>query len=184
MVVIAVSGPPSAGTSTVARGLAQRLKLGYWSPGQYLKNLAKEQVSGESKKALSVISTEEGQSKDLHEKIDDMQLKKAGEGDVVIDGKLSIHMLKDVADYKVWVNVDLEVRASRLVERDGSLPYDEVLKTLREREKIERKMWKDIYGFDYFEQEKEADIVINSSNMNAEETVDAILEMVDVKKQK
>jgi cytidylate kinase len=110
-----------------------------------------------------------------------MQIEVAKEGNVVICGKLSIHFLKDLSDRKVWLDVPLDIRAKRAAERDGS-SLDEAKERIKEREDTERREWKRIYGWDYFYQKDIADLVLDSSDMTLEETVDKVLEFIESKK--
>lgn len=177
-ITIAITGPPGAGSSTLAKRLAEKLKLEYFSPGKFFKSLSKENI--ETTAALEMLKSKKGTSKELHNLIDEMQLEKAKKGNIVIDGKLSIRMLRDIASVKIWIDVPIEERAKRAVERDKIL-YEEALKDIKEREGLEIKTFSEIYGFNYFEQKKEADIVFNNSDKTAEQ---AVKELVVLIKQK
>ena len=146
MVVIAISGPPGAGTSSIAKEIAKKLGLSYFSPGQVYKSYSKK--SKEAAKALDFWDTEKGKSIDIHHHIDDLQKKEVKKGNIVVDGKLSIFQLKHTADYKIWIDVDLDVRAKRSSGRDNT-DFNETKEILAKREKKERENWKKIYGFDF-----------------------------------
>lgn len=176
--VIVVSGPPGAGTSTVGKKIAERLNLRYLSPGKTYKSYLNEK---EAKAALEFWKTKFGSSKELHEKLDKDQIEIAKKGNVVICGKLSIHFLKDIADYKIWLDVPIEVRAKRTAERD-KISYEEALEEISKRENIERIKWKEMYGFDYFDQKKIADLVLDSSDLTPKQTVDKILKFIEAKR--
>lgn len=178
MPVIAISGKPGAGTSTIARKLAERLKLNYFSPGEFNKSHAKL-ANKETDKALEVWKTKKGKSKEFHKLTDDIQMEKAKKGNIVICGKLSIWMLKDVTNYKIWIDCSLEERAKRASGRDRA-GIKETKKKLKEKLETERKEWKRIYGFDYLDQREMADIVIDSTNLNEEETLERIIKEMKV----
>ncbi len=175
MVVIAITGMPGAGSSTIARHIAKKLKLKYFSPGEYFKSHAKGKRQIES--VLKVFEAGTGKSKKFHNQIDQMQIELAKKGNVVICGKLSIKMLKDIADYKIWLDCSLEERARRAAKRDR-IPFKEALKKTREREKLEVAEWEKDYGFDYRKQKRMADIVINSTKLTKRETVKTILNRI------
>lgn len=177
-ITIAISGPPGAGSSTIAKKLSEKLKLNYFSPGKLYKSLSEKKQ--EAVAALELWKTKEGSSKEIHKLIDEMQLEKAKEGNIIIDGKLSIRMLKDVADIKIWIDVPIEERAKRAVERD-KIPYNQALKDIKEREKLEIKNWEKIYGFNYLKQKNEADVIFDNSNKTADEAVNEIINILKEK---
>lgn len=170
--VICISGQPACGSSTVAKTVAERLGLDYFSPGQYFK---KHSSGKETESAITVWKTEKGSSKDFHKDIDRLQLEIAEKGNVVIDGKLSIRIVKD-AELNIWLKADINKRAERVAKRD-SIDFESALAKLKEKEELERSSWKKIYGFDYFEQENEADLVVDTTDISAEEAAQKILEL-------
>ena len=179
-IVIAFSGLSGSGSTTIAKELARRLKLDYYSPGEVFKGYSKKK---ESEAALEVWKLF-GSEKDFHEKnFDRVQVEKAKTGNIVICGKLSIFMLKRLADYKIWIESDLKTRAERTAKRD-KLPFEKALEQIKKREKIERENWKKIYGIDYLEQRKDADIVVENSRLVIEESVDKILDFINMRKGK
>jgi cytidylate kinase len=178
--VIAISGLPGSGSTTIAKELARRFKLDYYSPGEVFKGYSKK---NQSEAALEVWNLF-GKEKKFHEKnFDRTQIEKAKKGNVVICGKLSIFMLKRIADYKIWIEGDLKTRAERTSERDG-IPLEKALEQIKEREKIERESWEKIYGIDYTEQRKYADIVVENSTLTVDESVDKILNFIIMKEGK
>ncbi len=172
--VVVVSGPPGAGSSTISKALAEKLKLDYFSPGQVHKSVGKSEK--ESKAALEAWKKES--SKKFHNNLDAKQVEIAERGNVVICGKLSIHFLKDIADYKIWLDVPLEIRAKRSAERD-KIDFKTALKQISEREEIERKEFKRIYGFDYLDLKNSADMVIDTSDLTVDQTVEKILDFIN-----
>lgn len=174
-IIIAITGPPGAGSSTIARKLSEKLRLDYFSPGKFYKSLSEKKQ--EAIAALELWKTRKGSSKELHNMIDEMQLEKARKGNIVIDGKLSIRMLKDVATVRIWIDVPIEQRAKRAVERD-KIPYEEALRKIKEREELELKNWERIYGFNYFEQKKEADIIFDNSIKTPDQAVEEIVDIL------
>ncbi len=175
MDVIVVSGPPGSGSTSVSKLLAEKLGYRYFVPGKIHKDIAGKK--NETDSALAAWRSAEGSSDEFHRSLDKLQIDEAKKGKVVICGKLAIHFLKDISDCKVWLDIPLEVRAKRTAERDG-IPFEEALKKISERQEIERKEWKRIYGFDYFYQREIADYILDSSGMTLKETVDRILSFV------
>jgi len=175
-ITIAISGPPGAGTSSIAKEVAKKLKIKYFSPGKIQKSYAK--TSKESLAALKVWQTELGRSEKFHRDVlDKKQVEVAEKGNVVICGKLSIKMLENLADYKIWIDTSLKVRAKRAAKRD-KISVKDAIKLLSERENIEREEWKKIYGFDYFDQMRIANLVVDNSRLTLEQAVNKILRFI------
>lgn len=171
MPVIVVSGQPGAGSSTIAKLLAKKLRLKHFSAGKKFK---KEGTGKETARAIQFLNTERGSSISYHRAFDKIIIKHAKKGDVVIDAKLGVLMLRKYYDFSVWLKAPKGVRAKRFVKRD-KIPVRQALKEVSQRDSIERNMWKKIYGIDYFRQEKKADLVINVANKTPEQIVDLIV---------
>lgn len=174
---IVVSGLPGAGSTTVAKELAKKLKLKLFVAGKLQKQLIKGWKKRESKAAIESWKTDVGSSYKTHRDRDKLQIEIAKKGNVVICSKLGIHFLKNITSYKIWLDVPLKVRAKRVAERDN-ISIEQAEKEILEREKIERKEWKKMYGFDYFKQKNDADLVLDSSDLTVKQTVERILEFI------
>ena len=172
MVVIVISGKPGCGSSTTAKLLAKRLQLRHFSLGDYNKSHSK--AKKETDKSLDMWLSKTGSSKKFHVKSDELARSMAKHGDVVIDAKIGIRMIKGLYDCGIWLTAPRKTRAARYAKRD-KIPVKEALKKLREKEFFERTEWKKMYGFDSFAQEKEADIVIDTGNKAPEQIVDMII---------
>ncbi len=173
-ITIAISGLPGAGSSTLGKALAKELNLSFFSPGDFFKSLSKEKK--QTYAALDIWKTKEGSSEDFHKNLDSIQKEMGKKGNIVIVGKLSVFMLKDIADLKVWIKATLEKRAMMVSERDG-ISVEEAKDKLREREEIERTYFQKIYGIDYLEQEKMADLVFENE-YSKEESIKLFLEKI------
>lgn len=206
-ITIAISGIPGAGSSSVGRELARRLAIQYFSIGQLFKDIGSGNVKkqkyyplfkalcdraglripdfsakNDSHAVINLWNSEFGSSKKFHKIIDRLQQELASKGNIVIDGKLALHMIPK-ADVKIWIKASIEERAKRISQREG-IGAEEAVKIIKEREEKERKEWKIIYGFDYFEQEKMADLIIDASNIDAEMAADEIIEHLEEKEEK
>ncbi|MFH1290763.1 MAG: (d)CMP kinase [Nanoarchaeota archaeon] len=196
--VIAISGPPGAGSTTTARLLSEELGLKFFSPGRLFKDIATGRFNkqsyaslfreictkrginmpdftgvDDSHGAINLWKTEFGKSPQLHEAIDELQIKLGERGGIVLDGKLSIHLIKN-AKPKIWLKAFLDERAERAANRDD-VSKDKAFEIVKKRQETERAEWKKIYGKDYWEQEKDADIVIDTTNLLPEQVVEQII---------
>jgi len=180
--VVVISGPPGSGNSTVGKKLAKKMKLKFLSFGTFHKGLLKGWKKEEAKAALEVWKTPIGASDKTHRDRDALQVKLAKKGGIVIESKLGIHFLKRLSKFKIWLDVPLKVRAERTAKRD-KIPVEQALRQVAEREEIERREWKRIYGFDYLNQKYDADFVLDSSKLTINQTVNKILEFIKGKKQ-
>lgn len=198
MTVIAISGQPGAGSTTASKILAHELALNHFSPGRVFKDLSlgvvKQQfyytklqqkcternivlpdysAANDTLAVLNLWDTEFGKSKTFHEILDQLQKDLAHEGKIVIDGKLSLRML-DSANVKVWLKASPHIRAQRTARRDTG-DVHKLQEMLLQREQVERTEWKKIYGFDYWDQENMADLVIDTSNKDPAQVASEIV---------
>jgi cytidylate kinase len=179
MPVVVISGEPQSGSSTAARLVAKKLNLRHWSVGDYIKSLA-QRAERETARAIEVMSSERGQSKSFHEEVDAKTAEEAKKGGVVIDGKLAVHFIRSLADLAVWLACPFEERARRASQRDG-ISMEQARKLAKENERIGRETYKRIYGFDYFGQKAEADLVIDTSKAPPEQVAAKIVAALEEK---
>jgi cytidylate kinase len=170
MPTIIISGQPGAGSSTTAKLLAKALDMKHWSAGEYTKQFGKSVK--ETERAVEAWHGKAA-TKEYHVGLDEKVVEVAKAGNVVIDGKLAIHFAARFADFTVWLKCPHRVRAQRLAVRD-KISLSEADRVLDEKEKLERLNWQKMYGFDPFEQETEADVVIDTSTMAPKEIVEKI----------
>lgn len=174
-IVIAISGLPGAGSTTIAKKLAEKLKIKYFSPGEIFKSYGKDR---EIKAAIKVWKGK-GKSKKFHQKLESLQRKLAKKESCVVCGKLSVWALKDLSNCKVWIEAPLSIRAKRVAKRD-KISVNLAKKLLKEREKIEKREWKRIYGINYLDQKKMANLIINTSNLTPKQVIEKILNFLGI----
>lgn len=179
-IVIVISGQPGCGSTTTGYMLAKKLGLDFFSTGTYFKSMAESKIkkklgwSSPTMLSTDYFASKEGSDKKLHEDIDRVQIEKAKKGNIVSEGKIAIRILKDIADFKVWLKAPAEVRAERYVEREN-YAIEEARKLIKTKDSLERENFRKIYGFDPLDQEKEADLVIDTGNKKPEDIVKLII---------
>lgn len=174
-IVIVVSGPPGAGSTTIAKMLAKKLKIKFFSPGLIQKRLIRGK--NQTRAAFETWKMKLVRTKGFHENMDKMQINIAKEGNIVICGKLSIHFLKKIANYRIWLDVSLNERARRAASRDR-ISFKEAKELIAKRQRTERKEFKRIYGFDYLKQKEDADLVLDSTGLSPEQTTEKIIKLI------
>lgn len=179
MVVIVISGMPGCGSSTTAKLLAEKLNIAHYSVGDY--NKSQTTIGSETQKSITMWTSLKGKLlRKFHVNSDKIARQVAKGGNVVIDGKIAIRMIKGKYDLSVWLKADEDVRTKRYSKRD-SASVEESGEELRRKERLERKNFRRIYGFDYFDQEKEADLVIDTGDKSPDQIVDEIISAAKAK---
>ena len=123
-IVICICGMAGCGKSTVAKKLAEKYGLKYYSGGEALKALAIE--SGykpvergwwESKEGLEFLQRRSRDSR-FDRQIDEKLVEAARLGDVILDSWTMPWLLKEDG-FKIWLECPEKVRAERLATRNG-----------------------------------------------------------------
>jgi len=163
---IALSGKSGCGNSTVSRLTAER--LGLRMINYTFHTIADER--GMDFRRLCDLA-EKDSSWDLL--LDRRQVELAAAGDCVLGSRLALWLLKD-ADLKVFLDAPLEVRAGRILLREGG-EYEAVLRETAERDRRDRNRYLKLYGIDnddfHF-----VDLTIDTSGLSPDEIVDLIAE--------
>jgi cytidylate kinase len=142
-IVICISGMTGSGKSTVAKRLADKYGLDYFSGGNALKSLAQDEgydsdLRGwwESPQGLKFLQ-QRMSDPTFDKKIDEKLLELAEKGDVVLDS-WTMPWLFD-GGFKIWLEASLQVRAKRVMERDD-ISDEEAVKALKEKDEKTRAM--------------------------------------------
>ncbi len=182
--VFVISGMPGCGSTTTGEMLAKKLGIKFFSIGHYFKSLSHK--GKETERAVNLWKSDTGKNiqfnkKGNHNALEEMQIALAKSGNIVIESKLGIRFLKQYADFTIWLKASIHTRAERYSRRDN-ISVAEAVRLLEEKESLERGNFKKIYGFDFFMQEKEADIVIDTSSKMPEQIVDEIIRAMEKKR--
>jgi cytidylate kinase len=181
-VVICISGLSGSGKSTVAKRLAEKYGLRYFSGGDALRVLAQEEGYGsnvtgwwESAEGLDFIK-ERMSDHAFDKKIDEKLLELAAEGDVVLDSRTMPWLLKE--GFKVWLEASSEVRAIRIVNRDIISPK-EALNAINEKDEKTRQIYKNLYGFDIGHDLAPFNLVLATDELDPDDVFYAVSVVID-----
>lgn len=174
--IITISGLHGTGKSTIAKLIAETLKIQYYSTGQIFRDIALE-----TNMTLEEFTEYVEENPDIDKKLDSKIIEIAQKGNIIIDSQLSGYILKTIADFKILLTCSLETRVKRMSERDSS-SYEEKLKETALREKSELERFKRLYNIDLNDQEELSqiyDLVINTENLTVEEILEKILSTLE-----
>lgn len=204
---IAIDGPAGSGKSTVAKKIAEKLNIIYIDTGAMyraitlkLKDIDKKyyqeacnntniefinnKIFLDGKDVSSQIRSEEiskltsdiSKIDFVRKKLVSIQKEIADKNSVVMEGRDITTVVLPDADYKFYLNASPEIRAKRrtlqLKEKGLNADYEEILRDIKKRDNNDIKRENSPL--------KVADdaIVIDSSNLTAEESIEKILSYI------
>lgn len=170
---VVISGQACAGSSSLAKLLADQLGYTYFSVGEYVR----QTLIQANDVTLSEAYTNGGAllHSVLQRNIDSLQIERARAGQTVIDSKLGLYILRGHYEFGIWLNADWDERVRRLASR-GNISLGLAASTLRLRESQEKKMWAELYGADVLELEQYAHCVEDTTLTSINELSTRILE--------
>ena len=181
-IVVCVSGMAGTGKSTLAKKLARKYGLKYYSGGDALKALATEEgcnssIEGwwESPEGLAFLRKRENNFK-FDKAVDDKLLEYAKRGDVLLDSWTMPWLLKK--GFKIWLLASIEKRAERIAQRD-KITVEDALRILKEKEARTKAIYKKLYGFTLGEDYAPFNLVLDTDNLNAEEVFQVLCKVLD-----
>ncbi len=180
--VICISGMAGTGKSTLAKKLAKKYHLKYYSGGDSLKALAAEEGYDASKPGwwespvgLKFLKLREGTPK-FDQAVDRKLLEYAEQGNVLLDSWTMPWLLKK--GFKIWLLASVEKRVHRVAKRD-KISVGEAFQMLQEKEERTRAIYKKLYGFTLGEDFKPFDLVLDTENLSAEEVYQTLCRVID-----
>ena len=181
-VVICVCGLTGCGKSSVARHLAKRHGLTHFSGGDALKALAVEagykpfeRGWWESEEGLRFLKSRMKGS-EFDRRVDEKLLELAKTGNVVLDSWTMPWLLKE--GFKVWFEASTIMRAKRVAKRDR-ISVGEALRVLKEKDKLTRKIYSDLYGFVLGEDFSPFDLILDTDLLGVREVFGVVCLVVD-----
>jgi cytidylate kinase len=169
-VIITLGGLPGSGKTTVARILADKLKLEYINAGDIFRNLA-------AKKGMTLeeFGFFAERNPNIDKAIDKKLLEIARRDNVILEGRLAGIMLElnDVEALKIWLEAPLEVRVERISGRDTKSAEASLADT-QMREKSEWDRYYNIYHVDIRNLEV-YNLVIQTQDRQPEDIADEII---------
>ena len=181
-IVVCISGMAGTGKSTLAKKLAEKYGLRYYSGGDALKALAAEEGYDsssrgwwESPEGLGFLAKRE-ENLEFDKAVDDKLLEYAQQGCVLLDSWTMPWLLK--TGFKIWLIASVEKRAERIAERDN-LSAEEALQVLKEKEARTKSIYKKLYGFTLGEDLEPFNLVLDTDNLNAGEVFQTLCMVMD-----
>lgn len=171
--LVTISGPPGGGKSTVAAALADALDTEHVSGGDIFRATAAERGL-----SLSEFNARAEEDPDIDRELDRRQRERARNADnLILESRLSGWMAGDLADLKVWLNAPLDVRASRIAEREDTSVETARAQTAA-REESERERYQRYYGIDYSDRSI-YDLGLNTARWDEATTTEFIITAVE-----
>jgi cytidylate kinase len=168
-VKIAISGKSGCGNTSAGKLAAARLGICFinWT----FRNLA-EKKGIPFEKALEMAQVDDSWDRE----VDAHQVELALQADgCVLSSRLAIWMLHD-ADIKVYLRASPEIRAARIVKREGG-DFNETARFTEIRDKHDHDRYLALYNIDNDDYDF-ADLIIDTDNLGIDEVVDKIIENI------
>ncbi len=165
--IVAISGPPGSGKTTIARRLSEAVGLRYWSNGEFFRKMAADR--GMSFQEFHKYAESHNE---IDKTLDEQARKEAVKGSVVLDGRLSGWITRDLLSLRVYLTAPLEVRLQRVMTRDAT-KRNEALASIRQRERSNRLRYLKLYDYDLDDMEI-YDIILNTGTWDIKEALEIL----------
>jgi cytidylate kinase len=181
-IVICICGMAGTGKSTLAKKLAQKYSLKYYSGGDALRGLAAEKGYDSSRNgwwesAEGLRFLELRKSNPSFDKVaDEKLLEYAAQGNVLLDSWTMPWLLK--GGFKIWLAASVEKQAERIAQRD-KMAVEEALQALKEKEARTKAIYRQLYGFALGDDFAPFNLVLDTDNLGAEEVFQVLCMVID-----
>jgi len=171
-VTICVSGMAGTGKSTLAKKIAEKYGLRYFSGGAALMTLAIEEGYKpiergwwESEEGMRFLE-KRGRDPRFDQAVDKKLLQIAKQGTVVIDSWTMPWLLKK--GFKIWLEASAEKRAERIAERD-KITLKQALEAVKRKERQTKIIYNKMYGFSLGDDYAPFNFILDTEILNEEE---------------
>jgi cytidylate kinase len=167
--LITISGPAGSGKSTAAAALAEALDYDHVSGGDIFRELADERDM--TPLELNKAAEEDDQiDRDL-----DRRLRNIAEtrDDVVLESRLAGWMAGEYADFRIWLDAPLSVRADRIADREDK-STELARKETQERGESEARRYLEYYDID-IDDLGIYDLALNTARLSPKGVLDVLL---------
>jgi cytidylate kinase len=167
--LVTISGPAGSGKSTAAAALAESLGYDHVSGGDIFRDLAAE-------RGLSPLElNRQAEEDDAIDRDLDRRLREtaATRNDLVLESRLAGWMAGEHADFRIWLDAPLEIRARRIAEREDK-SIDLAREETGARARSEARRYAEYYGID-IEDLSIYDLVLNTARLDPDGVVEAIV---------
>ena len=171
--LVTISGPAGSGKSTAAAALAEALDYDHVSGGDIFRDLAVER--GITPLELNKLAEDDDEiDRDL-----DRRLRGIAEtrDEVVLESRLAGWMAGEHADFRIWLDAPLSVRARRIADREDK-PVEVAREETSERRDSEARRYREYYGIDV-EELGIYDLSVNTARLSPGAVLDVILTTVE-----
>lgn len=174
--IIAITGNIAGGKSKVVDAIAKKLNMDTYSASKSFRELARVHNMD-----ITTFNEYIEKNPEIDSKIDNAMIEYLQNHDnLVMDSRLAWFFEKDA--FKVFVTVDLEVAAKRLVLdsinrniEDKYNTIDEAKIAIIKRQNYEKDRYKKEYGIDILDYSN-YDLVVDSTNLSVDEITKIIIE--------
>jgi cytidylate kinase len=180
--VICISGMAGTGKSTLAKKLAQKYGLRYYSGGDALRALAAE--AGHNSSSNGWWESPEGlvflekRAKDpsFDKEVDNKLLEQAAVGNVLLDSWTMPWLVKQ--GFKIWLSASVQKQAERIAQRD-KMTVAEALEALKAKEERTKAIYKKLYGFALGEDFSPFNLILDTDSLSADEVFQVLCMVID-----
>jgi predicted cytidylate kinase len=182
-----VGGPGGSGASTISKMLSGHFNLERVYSGGLFREEVRSKGYDNFEDFYAVANEDE--LLELDRKVDSKLVEESKRKNILMDSKLfaCIAHIKGIAcTVTIWLDASLHSRTLRhLGKMDISSPFEKVMnyfkirKDLLKRWRLDSRRYSKLYGIDYRKPTLYNNIVINSSNMDEEETFNLILKKLE-----